>query len=505
MWRSKVGLLLVVLGVVLTLWPSRAWAQAAASEQPPLSSAQLTLEVAERGVLVEVDGVVRGVTPLEGPLDLPVGKHQLSLSKVGLVPVRQEVDLAAGPQSLGFQLRPQPTTGRLSVGASPLPAELWLDGEQVGTLPWSGEVPPGEHALVARGAAAVSEERRVSVLVGENVVVTLSLAPRRARLLIEVEHASIYVDDAWMGVGRFEGFVPVGKHRVRLKRIGFPAKEYDVDLAPDETWRLSNVSFVEGVAAGMPDSERRPAWPGVYGQLGLFGWFSQNPTDELRRDCPALVAGGSCESHPSYGGGLALRVGYSFGWVAVEGLVAGVGDGWYDKVRYDVAQSAEESPFYGPARSERYTFARYGGAFGVGARILTPTQGVRGTLGLVFGLLARVERYFRVASTTSLITSPLGSTTIPDARAETSRSDSQACPLLLADLGVLFGSTPGLKFHLGVLLAASFGSSTEAPARRGTLGRDDAGQPLPFGSGAIDISWGSQIFFGPILGVQFGH
>lgn len=492
-------------GGLLALWPQPCLAQGAELEQPPRALSQLTLDVSEPGVLVEVDGAVRGVTPLEGPLDLPGGKHQLSLAKVGFVTLREEVELAAGPQRLAFQLRPRSSSARMSVGATLLPAELWLDGEQVGPLPWSGEVPPGEHVLAARGPAAVSEERRVSVLDGENVVVTLSLLPRRGPLLIEVQHASIYVDEAWMGVGRFDGSVPVGKHRIRLKRIGFTSKEYDVDLAPEETWRLSDVSFGEGAAAGAPEPPRRDSWRGVYGQVGLFGWFSAKPTDELRRECPPARASGSCDWYPSYGGGLALRAGYSFGWLAVEGLVAGLADAWYDQLRYDVEQSSQQSAFYGPARSERYTFARYGGAFGLGARVLTPTQGVRGTFGLTFGFVTRVERYFRVSSTSSNVTTPLGTATIPDARAETSGSDSQASPLLLADLGVLFGSTPGLKFQLGLLLAATFGSSTEAPARRGSLGRDAAGQPLPFGSAAIDISRGSQLFFGPILGVQLGH
>jgi hypothetical protein len=399
-----------------------------------------------------------------------------------------------------------PAAGRLSVGADVLPAQLWLDGEQVGSLPWSGEVTPGEHALIARAPSAISDERRVSVLAGESVVVSLNLRPRRARLVIDAQHASIYLDDAWMGVGKFDGVVPAGRHKVRLKRIGFAAKEYDVELAPDETWRLENVGFAAPLAPGLVDAEPRPPWRGIYGQLGLIGWLSQKPTDELRRECPPATLGGTCAWHRSYGGGLGVRVGYSFGWLALEGVALALADAWYHELHYATAQSAADSEFYGPPRKEQYTFARYGGGLGVGARVFTPTQGVRGSLGVAVGFLARVERYFRVAETSSRVTTPFGTSVVPDARADSSDTDSQACPLVLADLSVLFGGTPGVKLQLGFLVAATFGSRTAAAPLRGTLGRDSTtAEPLPFGTGALDISRGTQVFFGPILGTQFGH
>ena len=144
---------------------------------------------------------------------------------------------------------------------------------------------------------------------------------------------------------------------------------------------------------------------------------------------------------------------------------------------------------------------RYGGGLGVGARLLSPTRSVRATLGVALGALGRRERYFRVASAVSTVSSPVGPTVqIPDARADSSKSDADTSALLLIDAGILFGSTPGLKFHFGALLAATFGSSSEVPGRHGSLGRDGSGAPLPYGTGALSISSGSAALLRSYLG-----
>ena len=113
-----------------------------------------------------------------------------------------------------------------------------------------------------------------------------------------------------------------GHHHVRLKRVGYPAKEFDVTLVADEAWNVPDIDWGTPNASERPEADA-PAWPGVYAQLGLMGLIGPSPTDELKRDCPAARQGGRCSWHPSYGGGLALRVGYSFGWFAVEGVALG--------------------------------------------------------------------------------------------------------------------------------------------------------------------------------------
>lgn len=494
--------------VVQALGATPSFAQAPA-DAASASDTTLILSVSEPSALVSIDGQVQGVTPLEGPLRLSTGHHRLELFKAGFIRLAQDIVLTSGAQTLTFTLEVEGRLGRLSASASTLPADLLVDGRNVGALPWSGELEPGEHVLRARSASAASPELRARVNAGDTTVVTLSLAPLGAHVEIDVPDTEIYVDGARVGVARWAGDVSPGKHRVQLKRTGFAAKDFEVTLAADQTWKVDNIAWEQtslpsDVAAKPTKLDLR----GLYGQIGLVGLFSRRPTDELRRDCPAAATtpGGTCHWYSSYGGGLSLRVGYSFGWVAVEGMALALADAWYDEAHYSAARSSSQTEFFGPARTEQYTFLRYGAGFGVGARLMSPTRIVRATLGVNIGLLERWERYFRIASANTRVTTPLGSSTIPDARADDSGVVTDTSALLLVDGGVLFGSTPGLKFHLGMLLAATFGSASEAPATRGSLGRDaTTGARGAFGSGAIDISRGSQLFFGPVLGVQFGY
>jgi hypothetical protein len=467
--------------------------------------ALLTLDVSEQSALVSIDGLVKGVTPLTGPLTLPVGRHRLELFKAGFQRETRELDLQAGPQAMSLTLEAE--QAKLSVTSASLPAELFIDGQGMGPLPWSGQVSPGEHVLSAQSATAKSAELRTNVSAGGTTLVKLSLVPRTASIVIDVPQAAISIDGRRVAVGAWAGNVSPGKHRVELERAGFRPKVFEVTLAADQTRRLADSTW-EASSTSQPRSHTTAESRGVYGQIGLLGLFSRSTTDELRRKCPAATTtpGGRCEWHSSYGGGLALRVGYSFGWFAFEGLALGGADGWYDKSIYTLARTRDESDFYGPARTERYTFLRYGAAFGVGARFFSPTRVVRATLGVNLGLLRRWERYFRVASATTSVTTALGTSTLPDANGETSAVDRDTSGLFVVDGGVLLGSTPGLKLHLGMLLAASFGSASKVKATHSALGRDPlSGTRGPYGSGALEISHGTQVFFGPILGVQFGY
>jgi len=464
----------------------RSLAQAPAAVDAAEHATTLTLTISEPSVLVTIDAVVQGVTPLEAPLELAPGRHRLELFKQGFQRIVRDLEVSPGAQSLSFELVAEGASGKLSVGASLLPAALILDGNEVGPLPWTGDAAPGEHLLSARSADAEGPDLNVTVRTGETTVATLSLHVRTARLRIEAPDASISLDSKWLAVGSWSGEASPGKHRIHLQRVGFPAKEFDVSLAPGEEWTLPNVAW--DAAPALPGEAKPVAWAGVYAQLGLFGLFGSKPTDEIKQDCPAArVNPGRCHWHPPAGGGLGVRVGYSFGWVAVEATVTGQADAWYERTQYQTAETAQESDFYGPPRTERYTFLRYGTAVALGARLLTPTHYIRGTLGLSAGVLQRWERYFRVATTVSKLATPLGGAMIPDARTDSSDVASSACPLLLADVGVLLGDTPGLKLHLGLVLEASFGGDAHVSSTHAVLGRDPStGQSVPFGSGPVD-------------------
>jgi len=108
---------------------------------------QLTLEVQPDGVLVLVDGVRLGTTPLSEPLRLDMGKRQLRLEKSGFLPHEAEVDLAGGKSaSLSLTLTPEVHEGALRIVSDPS-AVITVDGHVVGTATWSGTLPSGTHSV----------------------------------------------------------------------------------------------------------------------------------------------------------------------------------------------------------------------------------------------------------------------------------------------------------------------------------------------------------------------
>lgn len=70
----------------------------------------LEIGIQEPGVELMVDGQKRGVTPLDGPLVLDVGKHTLRLSKSGFEPLETRAAISAGTvRTLDVALRPLST------------------------------------------------------------------------------------------------------------------------------------------------------------------------------------------------------------------------------------------------------------------------------------------------------------------------------------------------------------------------------------------------------------
>lgn len=149
----------------------------AAATAPPVV-AQGTVQVISRpdGAKVFVDGVERGVAPLN--LTLPVGEYRLELDsgtakrtvplaiEAGTV-VKQYVDLGVASEA----------AGRLEISSEPAGAQVTLDGSARGTTPLVlADIPPGLHTIVI-GTGETSVTRTVQVSAGATAAVVASIAP----------------------------------------------------------------------------------------------------------------------------------------------------------------------------------------------------------------------------------------------------------------------------------------------------------------------------------------
>jgi len=172
---AGVALVLVVAAIVVY---ARQRAVAMASVAKPAASERARLNSRPEGAAVTVDGVARGVTPLE--LTLPPGPHDVVLRndagerrlivnvERGTV-VSENVDM---PAAL--------TSGQLDVTSDPSGARVTVDGNAAGRTPLKvRSLTPGRHTVVvAEGTSSVN--RSVDVTAGTTVSMFISLATSTA-------------------------------------------------------------------------------------------------------------------------------------------------------------------------------------------------------------------------------------------------------------------------------------------------------------------------------------
>ena len=113
-----------------------------ASPQP--SPGRLLVRSSPPGALVDVNGEPRGTTPL-ALAEIPYGSYTLRVSRLGYVPQVHELSISAGqpvgtvsvgliPAATGVAL-PARAAGLVFVESRPPAAQVFLDGERVGTTP----------------------------------------------------------------------------------------------------------------------------------------------------------------------------------------------------------------------------------------------------------------------------------------------------------------------------------------------------------------------------------
>lgn len=460
--------------------------------------ATLKLDIAEPGATVQVDGKEVGTTPLAAPIDLGTGSHEIAVSKAGFVTATRRLELTAGENQVAIELAREVATGKLIVSStSEEPLQLFLNDKEVGPLPYQADLPPGLYKVRGVGQKARTPTQTVSIEVGQTITASLvaSALPGNVRVSAGDPDAAIFVDDKLVGKGAWQGDLPAGSHALRVERPGYQPYLQPLEVNPTERLVIDQISYrpeLKGVAG----TKKGPDYEGVYVNVALLGTFGAGSTNEIARDCPANAAGGTCDSTRPMGGGLGVRVGYSFGWFALEGLLLGAADVAITKAEYDYGTTPDLGDYYGAARDERYAFVRYGGGGGVGARVISQDSLLRFSGGLTGALIARTAQYARA-------TTARGG--VPDAEDHTSDSTSYVAPALMGDVGILIGSSPGIKFHTGLALLVEFApENVTVEATDSRFGGNPMNR-LSYGTPELDVSRGTQVVVGPFLAMQFGH
>jgi hypothetical protein len=346
-------------------------------------------------------------------------------------------------------------------------------------------VKPGVHVVEAKGADRVSAPKQLDVERRARVETVLELTPTSGRVQVDTHtaDAAIAIDGQPVGRGVWEGMLPAGEHQVTIEAAGFRTYKRAFLVHAGETF-VEDARLVGEGPAGAPHVE------GIYSGLSFFGDVNVTGAgNTIDTSCPQKP----CSTSTPLGAGLLMRIGYSFGWLGIEGMALGEYDHSSASLTYDGTLPAS-SPFAGVARSESYDFHRFGGGGVLGVRVMTKHPHTRLTAGVFGGAIERGNVYKRQDVATA---NPSQTDTY------TSETVTNTAPIFLFDAGVLVGWENGPKFRLAALMMIEpTGSGPVASAQTGSNSRTL--DTLPLGTPALTLQSGTQVVIGPTLGFDFG-
>ncbi len=204
------------------------------------SIGQLMVTSNVSGASVEVDGVLRGKTPLARPIRLARGNHIVGVVAPSHLPERREVLIASGGVArLDFQLAPSDARlARLEIALALPGVEVRVDGERVATTPLPAPltIAPGKHRIELVRPGYRTLRRNVEIgpgtsgrIDGELGVDGAALAREGGTLVVEVSepNATIWLDGAPVGSTIR---APHGEHLLSVERAGFLRVERSVEI-----------------------------------------------------------------------------------------------------------------------------------------------------------------------------------------------------------------------------------------------------------------------------------
>ena len=205
----------------------------------------LSVESTPQGAQVFIDGAHKGVTPWLGPLG--AGRHEVVLKMTGRREVATDFEMPEG-RDLSLRLEMAAPAAneapRLLVFSKPEGATVQIDGEEVGSTPWSGEIKPGPHKINLARDGYLSDERTITAQKNREAEVSMVLQrpPGPARLMVETDPpgGEVRVDGNVAGTTPLqqEIILEPGEHQVEARMDGFLAVAQTVSVEQSQSLAL---------------------------------------------------------------------------------------------------------------------------------------------------------------------------------------------------------------------------------------------------------------------------
>jgi PEGA domain len=199
----------------------------------------VTVTCDQPGATVLVDDVPVGTTPLSRPVRVDVGERRIVARKEGFRDALVTRH-AAGDTPLAVTLTLD-RRGKLVVHArGAASAKIAVDGVEVGSAPWEGNVPVGERDVTISADGFVSTTRRRVIAPDALTILEVALRPDRGRVrvLSDAGNNVIAIDGKPVGKGSWDGSLRSGPHSLLVRRGGAEPYSAEFTVLRDQTRTL---------------------------------------------------------------------------------------------------------------------------------------------------------------------------------------------------------------------------------------------------------------------------
>ncbi|HWT85516.1 MAG TPA: PEGA domain-containing protein, partial [Myxococcales bacterium] len=228
------------------------------------SASRLTVSSTPSGAVLFVDGVEVGLTPWSGPAR--PGFHTVAVLTPGFVKDDRTVQIQPYRDTdLAFALNRAPGAARLHVETEP-PAQVMVDGQELGPSPLTIEVPPGEHEVqvALEGHRTVAQQLTLDPGQGLSVRIPMHRSQAQDAPLIAVatdpSGAQVFLDQKLVGATPLKIRSTTGPHEVKLSLDGYISRVARPVLPSDRDFEL-RIAVVLKPVRGAAEKQSAPTVP----------------------------------------------------------------------------------------------------------------------------------------------------------------------------------------------------------------------------------------------------
>ena len=173
------------------------------------------------------------------------GAIKLSITKENFFPKDTAFTLGNGETKVFFQL--DSANKQLRVSSTPSGADLYLDKAKIGSTPFEGYVPFGDHVLSLKRENFYEYDTALQITKDKNFNLRINLKPILSNVYVKSSPsgASIWIDDVLKeGVTPFTiQNLPLGEHRLKLKKDNYEevSTKFDLTTADGKLLTVENI------------------------------------------------------------------------------------------------------------------------------------------------------------------------------------------------------------------------------------------------------------------------